>query len=283
MKKLMQIPIGLFSLVSLIVFINRPVFSQTIGMQSYTYRNSFTKDAAATLDTLKLLGIKDIELSYLLMNDPHQIRELMDKRGISCSSYGTSYKELITDPVKVGEIAKNLGAKFVMVASIPHKPPFKIEDAQKAVDDFNKAGKLLKQEFGITFCYHNHGYEFTPYKDGSLFDYIVQKTNPKNVSFELDVLWAYIPGTEPDHLINKYGKRFKLIHLKDFRKGAERDPSGKTSTNNDVALGTGQLDIPSIMRAAKMAGIKHYYIEDESPDYYKQVAQSITYLKSLKY
>ena len=24
-------------------------------------------------------------------------------------------------------------------------------------------------------CYHPHGYEFKPYKDGTLFDYMVQK------------------------------------------------------------------------------------------------------------
>jgi len=48
-----------------------------------------------------------------------------------------------------------------------------------------------------------------------------------------------------------------------------------------VALGTGQLDIPSIIKAAKKAGIKHYYIEDESQSYAKQVPQTMKYLKSL--
>jgi sugar phosphate isomerase/epimerase len=50
-----------------------------------------------------------------------------------------------------------------------------------------------------------------------------------------------------------------------------------------VALGTGQLDIPAILKAAKKSAIEHYYIEDESPDYAKQVPQSIAYLKSLRY
>jgi len=67
-----------------------------------------------------------------------------------------------------------------------------------------------------------------------------------------------------------------------LRKGVEGNLSGNTPKENDVALGTGQLDIPAILKAAKKAGIKHYYIEDESPVYYKQVPQSITYLKSLK-
>jgi len=49
-----------------------------------------------------------------------------------------------------------------------------------------------------------------------------------------------------------------------------------------VALGTGQIDIPSIIKAAKKAHVKHYYIEDESSNIDAQVPQSIAYLKSLR-
>jgi hypothetical protein len=36
------------------------------------------------------------------------------------------------------------------------------------------------------------------------------------------------------------------------------------------------------MKAAKKAGVKHYFIEDESTRVMKQLPESITYLKSLK-
>ena len=169
------------------------------------------------------------------------------------------------------------------VAWIPHDAPFKLEDAQKAVADFNKAGKILKDEFGLSFCYHNHGYEFHPHEGGTLMDYIIQKTDPKYVNFEMDILWTFFPGADPAALLNKYPKRFKLMHLKDLKKGVEGNLSGGTPVENDVALGTGQLDLPAILKAAKKAGVKHYYIEDESPVYFKQVPKSIAYLKSLKY
>jgi len=71
------------------------------------------------------------------------------------------------------------------------------------------------------------------------------------------------------------------MHLKDLRKGIAGDASGKTAVENDVALGTGQLDLPKILRAAKKAGVQHYYIEDESPSTATQVPQSLAYLKSL--
>jgi sugar phosphate isomerase/epimerase len=99
----------------------------------------------------------------------------------------------------------------------------------------------------------------------------------------MDILWTFFPGADPAALLNKYPKRFKLMHLKDLRKGVEGNLSGGTPVENDVALGTGQLDLPGILKAAKKAGVKHYYIEDESPVYFRQVPKSIAYLKSLKY
>jgi sugar phosphate isomerase/epimerase len=261
---------------------NKPLFPQTPGMVSYTFRNSFAKDVAATLDTLKTMGIKDMEFSNLFGKKASEIRKMLDDHGMFCSSFGVGYPDLTTKTREVGENAKTLGAKYVRVAYIAHEGPFTPEMAQKAVEDFNKAGKMLKDEFGITFCYHNHGYEFVPYQNGTLMDYIIQKTDPKYVSFEIDILWSFIQGQDPAKLISKYPKRFQLLHLKDLRKGAELNASGGTAVENDVALGTGQIDIPLVLQEAKKAGIKHYYIEDESPSYAKQVPQTIAYLKSLK-
>jgi sugar phosphate isomerase/epimerase len=261
----------------------KPLFPEVPGMVSYTYRNSFAKDVPLTLDTLKALGIKDMEFSSLFGKQASEIRKMLDNRNMFCSSFGVSYQDLTAKTREVGANAKTLGARYARVAFIAHEGPFTVEMAQKAVDDFNKAGKMLKDEFGITFCYHNHGYEFVPWEGGTLMDYIMQKTDPEYVSFEIDILWSFIHGQDPASLIRKYPGRFELLHLKDLRKGAELNTSGGTAVENDVALGTGQLDIPSILKEAKKAGIKHYYIEDESPNYARQVPQSMAYLKSLKY
>jgi len=262
---------------------NKMLFPNTPGMVSYTFRKSFQIDVALTLDTLKTMDIKDMEFSNLFGKKASEIRKMLDDRGMFCSSFGVGYPDLINKIREVGENARTLGAKFVRVAWVPHDGLFTIEMAKKTVEDFNKAGKFLKDEFGVTFCYHNHGYEFSSYENGTLMDYIIQNTNPKYVSFEIDILWTFFPGANPAELLNKYGTRFKLLHLKDLRKGVTGNLSGGTAVENDVALGTGQLDIPAILKAAKTAGIKHYYIEDESPSYAKQVPQTILYLKSLKY
>ena len=261
---------------------SKTLLPQKPGMVSYTFRNSFAKDVAATLDTLKSLGITDIEFSNLFGRKASEIRQLLDERGQKCSSFGVSYNDAQNKTAEVGQNAKTLGASFVRVAWIMQKPPFTLADAEKAVESFNKIGKQLHDEFGLTFCYHNHGYEFEKYEDGTLMDYIIQKTDPKYVSFEIDILWTFFPGADPATLIAKYPKRFKLMHLKDLRKGIVGNLSGGTPVVNDVALGTGQIDIPSVLKAAQKSSIQHFYIEDESPSYATQVPITIAYLKSLK-
>ena len=237
---------------------------------------------AATLDTIKRLGITDMEFSNLFGQTAANIRKMLDARGMKCSSFGVSYDDAVNKTEEVARNAKTLGAQFVRVAWIPHEGDFNLALAKKTVTDFNAIGKKLKEDFGLTFCYHNHGYEFQPYEGGTFFDYIVKNTDPKYVSFEMDILWVFHPGQDPVALLNKYGNRFKLMHVKDLRKGVKGDLSGHTPVENDVALGTGQLNLPPILKAAVKAGVQHFYIEDESPSVSTQVPQSIQFLKSLK-
>ncbi len=258
------------------------LYSFPIGMQAYTYRASFPKDVAATLDTLKALGVTELEGGAQKGTTPEQFRKMCEERGIKIPATGGGYEQLVKDPVAAAKTANILGSKYLMCAWIPHKVKggFTLEEAKKAVTDFNMIGKALKEN-GVTFCYHIHGYEFQPYEDGTLFDYIVKNTNPDYVSFELDILWAFYGGADPVALLKKYGKRFQLVHLKDLRKGVKGDLTGGTPLENDVTLGTGQIDIPGVIREAKKIGIKHYFIEDESPIWSQQVPKSIAYLKSL--
>lgn len=285
MKKLFTI--GLFSLCLCLGYRvsaqnDSLIFPQIPGVVSYTYRKFFEKDVASTLDMVKAAGFTDIEFSNLFGKTAVELRALIDERAIKCSSFGVSYDDFVNKTETVAQNAKTLGAQYVRVAGMPHKGALKPEEMQKAIDDFNRVGKILKQQYGLIFVYHNHGFEFEPYKDGTLYDYLVQQTNPKYVSFEMDILWAYFPGQDPAKLLEKYGHRYKLMHLKDLKKGEKGDFSGGTSQDNDVALGTGQIDIPAILKAAKKARVQHYYIEDESNNVLVQVPQSIAYLRSLK-
>ena len=259
----------------------KPLYTTPLGVQTYTFRRSIGNDPAKVLDTIKMLGFTEVEGGGGRIA-PEDFKKLCDDRGISIPSTGADYGQLVSAPDSVVMRAKALGAKYVMCAWIPHENGvLTLENAKKAVDDFNKAGKFLKDN-GLILCYHAHGYEFQPYEDGTLLDYIVKNTNPEYVSFEMDIFWIQFGGGDPVALLKKYGDRWKLMHLKDMRKGIKKDLTGGTSQENDVAFGTGQMDIPAILREAKKAGIKHYFIEDESSNILEQLPKSIAYLKGLK-
>ncbi len=258
----------------------KPLYTAPLGVEAYTFRKSFPIDVAKTLDTIQMMGFTEIEGSGGHV-PPANFKKMCNDRGISIPATGGDYNLLLKSPDSLAEVAKVLGAKYLMCAWIPHKTALTIDDAKKAVTDFNTIGKVLKQH-GITFCYHAHGYEFQPYEDGTLLDYIIKNTDPKYVSFEMDIMWIYFGGGDPVALMQKYGDRWKLMHLKDLRKGTKKDLTGGTSQDNDVPLGTGEIDIPNILKEAKKIGIKHYFIEDESAHVITQVPQSIAYLKGLR-
>ena len=258
---------------------NPPLFQSALGIEAYTFRNSFSKNFAATLDTIQSMGFTEMEASVGKVS-AEQFKLMCDRRGIRIPSMGVSYDQLIRMPDSVVYLAKQLGANYVMCAWVPHSSTFNLDNTKKAVEDFNRVGKKLKEN-GLVFCYHAHGYEFQPYEDGTLLDYLIKNTNPEYVSFEMDIFWIHFGGGDPVALMKKYGNRWKLMHLKDMRKGAKTNLTGLTSPENDVPLGTGELDIPAILKEANRIGIVHFFIEDESNQPNLQVPQSIKYLKSL--
>ncbi len=258
------------------------IFVAPLAVQAYSFRNYFPKDVVATLDRIKAMGITEIEGTPGRI-DLEDYKKLCDERGIRIPSTGASFEQLKQTPKEVVNNAKTLGAKYVMCAWVPHQQgKFSLADAQKAVEVFNEAGKIL-QENGLTLCYHPHGYEFQPYEKGTLLDYIIQNTNAKYVSFEMDIFWIQFGGGDPVTLLQKYGSRWKLMHLKDMKKGTEKNLTGGTSVENNVPLGTGELDMKNILIEGRKIGIAHYFIEDESSVVMEQVPESIAYLKNLRY
>lgn len=273
----------------LFLFLSQAIFAQhrfskvlkdTPGVVSFTFRNDFSKDVAGTLDYIKEMGIRNIEFSNLFGKTAVEMRALLDARGLVCTSYGVYYHALTNKTESVIRDAKTLGAEFVRVGMIPHKGEFTVQQADVAVKDFNRVGQQLKEN-GIEFSYHNHGYDFTPYENGTLYDYLIQHTNPVFVSFELDILWVHQFGQDPLVYLQKYPKRFKLMHVKDLKKGIPIGLDVKTSPENDVPLGTGQIAVKAILKQAKKSAIKYYYLEDENSNAKVQVPLSLAYLKNL--
>jgi hypothetical protein len=55
------------------------------------------------------------------------------------------------------------------------------------------------------------------------------------------------------------------MHLKTLRKDVAGDQSGTAPDEVSVALDAGSIDFQAILQEATKAGVKRFYIEDESP------------------
>jgi len=281
-KLLLVIIICLPGLIPEIGMSQKPLFTAPIGLQTYTFRRSIGQDPAKVLDTIKSMGITELESGSGGLT-PQEFKKLCDERGLSIPSTGAGYEELVSKTDSVVYKAKALGAKYVMCAWIPHKSGnFSLDNAKKAVEDFNQAGKILKDN-GLTFCYHAHGYEFQPHENGTLLDYLIKNTNPEYVSFEMDIMWIHFGGGDPAALLKKYGNRWKLMHVKDLKKGAAINSTGGGPDEDSVAVGQGQVDWAAVLKAAQKAGVEYYFIEDEAKNAVEQIPQSLRYLEQLRW
>lgn len=250
------------------------------GLQLYSLRSQFTlRGVPWTLDRVKEFGIQEVELAGTYNLSPAAFRALLDERGLKAVSSHFPYARYKNDLDNVVKDAQALGIRFAGCAWIDHKDAFDEAECREAAAVFNKAGEALKK-VGITFFYHFHGFEFEKHGDGTLFDLFMAETKPEFVSGQMDVLWIVFPGQNPVQLLEKHRGRWVLMHLKDLKKGiATGSLSGSTDVANDVTLGTGQMDWPAIFAAARAVGVKHYFIEDESPTSMEQIPASLSFLR----
>ena len=228
-------------------------------------------------------GLKYVELAGTYKETPKQFKQDLEKHGLKAISGHFPYERYRDDLEAVVHEAQELGLEYAGCAWIAHSGDFDEKTCEQAAEVFNRAGEALAKH-GIKFFYHTHGYEFQPHGNGTLFDYLMEKTKPKYVSFEMDVFWIVHPGQDPVKLLERYGKRFELMHLKDMRKGTPTGLlTGHSDVKNDVALGQGQIDFPPLLRAARKAGVKWYFIEDESPTSEQQIPETLRYLEATKF
>lgn len=272
------------TLISAVSF--QEVTGQEIGLQMGSMRKMFRdKGVPATLARIKELGITELEGGARGM-DRQEFKKLLKEHGLKIVASGAGFDRIQhRDSIqKVIDNAKDLGATYVVCYWIPHEGDnFTFADMKAAVEVFNEAGRIFKEN-GLSFCYHPHGYEFRGYEDGkgTLFDYMMDNTNPEYVNYQMDVFWIKNPGQDPVALLKKYPARWKMLHLKDRRHGTPNNPNGRQDVETNVVLGTGDVGIAEIMKTAHELGIRHCFIEDESSRALEQVPESLKYLRSLK-
>ena len=258
-------------------------FTDQIGLQLYSIRASFAEDPYAAMDMVAGYGIKEVETAGTAGMTPEKFRAELEQRGLKAVAAHVQYNALEEDFAAVLNEVKALGVAYAVVPWIPHEGDFTHESARVAAADFAKWGDAFAAA-GIKFGYHPHGYEFGAGKmEGDTpFDVLMAETSGHHVYFEMDVFWVVYGGVDPMTLLHRYADRWMGLHVKDIRRGA---PTGfarpDAPATDKVVVGTGQIDWPALLAACRALGIRHYFIEDESPDPVGNIPQSIAYLRTL--
>jgi sugar phosphate isomerase/epimerase len=259
-----------------------PLFKNPVALQLYSLRESFKADGVpATLAKVKEMGFTHVELAGTYGLTREAFKAELDKAGLTPVSMHADMNALVKDAAPIVDDAKFYGIRYVGNAWFPHEGTFDADDAAKAIEAFNTAGKALR-DAGLQFFYHTHGFEFAPAQDGgTLFDVIVAKTDAEAVKFQLDIFWAYHGGADPAALIARYPTRFVSTHLKDMKPGTERNLTGGAPDDSSVALGAGEVPVKAVLEAARDSSIEWHIIEEESPEPEKNIPAGVAWLKSL--
>jgi sugar phosphate isomerase/epimerase len=156
--------------------------------------------------------------------------------------------------------------------------------SQLTADDWKRTAALLNEKGaafrreGLRFGYHNHNPEFAPLAGSTGLELLLQETSPDAVVFELDVGWAAAAGVDPVALLQRNGRRFQLMHVKDIL------PSTKINyafQQDPAEVGSGRLNWEKLLPAAWDAGVRKFYVEQEPPfttDRFEAIGKSYRFL-----
>ncbi len=239
----------------------RGVPTSKISIQLWTFAEyvGFGADAATiarleeVLSNLSEMGYRNVEPFTLSGLSAEAYRALLDKYGLKASArhvdVGTPQNPANLEQILADD--RTLGIKFFGSGGTPN---YATEAEWIAYAEYlNGLGEQARKA-GQTLMVHNHNWEFQRvFGDRTAFDILMEHTDPRNVVFQLDLYWATFGGADPVELLERYGNRIQLFHVKDMR-GSDR---------RIEIVGEGIIDFPEIFAASK--GPVRYYVVEHDP------------------
>ena len=205
---------------------------------------------------------------------PQQFKEDCEKAGLKVLSAhtnrGLSDQELasgdFTEAMKWWKqcIADHKAAGMEYIVCPWMGVPKTMKDLLTQCKYLNEIGKLCKQS-GIKFGYHNHSHEFQKVEGKTMYDVMLENTDPEYVFFEMDVFWTVWGQNSPVNYFKKYPGRFKMFHIKDYREIGQ----------------SGMVGYDAIFNNADKAGMENFVVEleqSEAPSIVDGVRISLDYL-----
>ena len=255
------------------LFASKPA-KELMGLQLYSVRDEMKSDPLGTLKQLAGIGYKNVEHANYVERKFYgypakEFKKILDDLGMKMPSGHTVLGKLHWDATKKDftdlwkytvEDAAIVGQEFVISPSLDESLRKTADDLKGYMEVFNKSGVLCKKS-GMKFGYHNHDFEFSVKLDGkSVYDIILQNTDPALVVQQLDIGNLYNGGAKAIDIVRQYPGRFQSMHVKD-----EIKSSGNTEEYESTILGTGIVNVKEVIDLGrKSGGTKHFIIEQES-------------------
>ena len=249
-----------------------------IGCQTWPVRQMIAKDFPGTIKTLAAAGFKSIELcspyGYAKSGfgdvgkySGAQLRRILGDSGITCVSSHFGLDELRHDQERSIAWAKDVGLTQMLVATLQGPKNPTVDDVKRAADEYNGIAERAHKA-GLQQGLHNEGWLVTHVPDGRrTYDLLFKYLDPKLVKFQFQVS-TIAQGFHAAHYFRKYPGRFISMHAQGW----------DAKTKKIVPIGQGTLNWKDIFKAAKVGGIKNYYVEMALP----MMKASVPYLRSLK-
>lgn len=284
------------------------------GVQLFTIPQLASKDLKGTLKTLSEIGYREIEFfGPYSFSAPESIefwkpiaaqlgiegnafygysitdvKSMLKDYGLRTPSVHLDFNTMRSNLPAAMKALESLGTRYVAVPALNNQEERSTLDGfKKLAAEFNTIGKKMA-DYGLTFVYHNHGYEHWEKEGQTPMHILLNETDPKHVVFELDIFWMTAAGADPKDFLARYPGRFKLLHIKDAMEPIRFSGDGGTP-DQWMALfpkmadpGTGVLDIAGIVDQAQKSGVQHFYLErDLTPDPMTTLKNSFRYFTSL--
>jgi len=251
------------------------VAKEKIGFQSWIVREKIEKDFTGTLKEMAGLGYNSIEMcsppGYAKLGfgglekyKGAELKKVISDAGFSCISCHYGFKELSEHGQERVDYAKEWGLQQMILSSFGLPKTATLSDWKKAADDLNKFGELSKKS-GIQMGFHNHHGEFEKLEGELIYDALLKQLDPSLVKMQFQVAVVNIGYKAADYFRQHPG-RFVSAHMYDW--------SGTGDAM--VPLGTGKVDWKDFFAAAKVGGVKNYFVEMK-----EGLDQSAKFLKSM--
>ena len=259
-----------------------------IGSQVYPHR-TLLKDFPAYCKTMADMGVTRLELcspagygaDFASLSDPKQVRTILEDHGMKAESCHFSMKELRERQQESIAWAAAIGMTQMMTASLGDgnggsNPT--MDQVKKAAEEYNGIAAVAAKA-GIQQGLHNEGFEVSMVDGQRTYDLLFGLLDPALVKFQFQMS-TIANGLVGADYFTKYPGRFISMHVQDIDMNAPVPPppaDGRGRARPQVAVGQGTIDWPQTFRAAKIGGIKNYFVEQTM----ELTAASVAALKRL--